>query len=150
MSTVAWDGKTLAADRQRTMGGTPIAFEKTFTMHMRGGEYHFAMTGSVQNANKFKEWVIRGMNPNLKPALTDEFSAIMVNQSADKSVSAVLYEADLIATPLERGNWAMGSGADFALGAMAMGADAVKAVEIAIELDVHSGIGITAVEVAKP
>ena len=38
--------------------------------------------------------------------------------------------------------FAEGSGRDFAYGAMAMGADAVRAVEIANQYDVHCGGGV--------
>ena len=39
----------------------------------------------------------------------------------------------------EGGFYAIGSGRDFALAAMRMGADAKKAVKIASEFDIHTG-----------
>lgn len=50
-----------------------------------------------------------------------------------------------VAMPIIDQREAWGSGADFALGAMAMGAGARRAVEVACELDVHCGKGIDVV-----
>jgi len=45
--------------------------------------------------------------------------------------------------------WAIGTGCDYALGAMAAGADAVAAVKIASRLDVGTGMGVNALGVLK-
>lgn len=38
--------------------------------------------------------------------------------------------------------WAAGSGADYAMGAMAAGKDAKEAVEIACRFDINCGLGV--------
>lgn len=42
--------------------------------------------------------------------------------------------------------WAVGSGCDYALGAMKFGATAKEAIAIASELDVNTGLGIDTVD----
>jgi len=73
-----------------------------------------------------------------KPKLTDEFTGILI------SPNSKCYQYGQALMPhYITGQWAIGSGADFALGAMAAGADAIDAVSIAIDLDVNSGLGVT-------
>lgn len=82
-------------------------------------------------------WLEQGAPPSNMPRVPDgtDFHAILVRPSGDvKVISPSLIIQRLVAQFV-----ATGSGNEIALGAMAMGASAIRAVEIACELDVHSG-----------
>lgn len=134
MTTVAWDGTTLAGDRQASYGNTPVQCTKvikTDTGLLVGA------SGDLDNTLRFYQWVRDG-RPNTKPELYDAFSGVVIE--LDNSIT--YYSHRLIPNNIALSCWALGSGADYALGAMAAGAKAKKAVKIACDLDVNSGLGI--------
>lgn len=138
MTTLAYDGKTLAADRQLTLGGTPMPLRKIF----RHNDELIGLSGSVQESLLFLEWYRNGgVSAGDKPKLSDDFSALVITDG-----KIMRYEALLMPWQIDLPFWAAGSGADYALGAMAAGKSAVEAVEIAIRFDTSSGMGIDYVD----
>jgi ATP-dependent protease HslVU (ClpYQ) peptidase subunit len=135
MSTLAWDGRCLAADQQITIGGTPVAGTKIF----RGTDFLIGGCGDIQEVLLFVEWYESGQLKTDKPMLTrDSFTGYVVDENK------VLWRFDHLLVPykITRPFWAAGSGADYAMGAMAAGQSARRAVEIAIDLDINSGMGV--------
>lgn len=132
MTTVAWDGKTLAADSQSTTGsirGTAAKLAKNKAGFLVAG------AGDWPTVKMWINWVLAGMPPDQQPASVTETSVLVV----DPRGRPTLFSDTPVAAPLPRKQWAIGSGADLALGAMAAGADARQAVKIACKLDVYSG-----------
>jgi len=141
MTVIAWDGKTLAADKQATFGGTPVPFTKLF----RSGAEMIGCSGSVSESLQFVEWYRKGEPADSKPAVEDGFAALVVQNG-----KLYRYEKQLVALPMDVTIWGAGSGADYAIGAMAAGCSAVEAVEIACRFDIHCGLGIDSITAGDP
>jgi ATP-dependent protease HslVU (ClpYQ) peptidase subunit len=139
MTTIAWDGKTLAADKQSTWGTTPVPTTKIFFKNDTGHIYGAA--GCKDDVMKFFAWMEDTMPEDNKPVLSDDFCGIIIEDGAIFQVNK-----GLILHRIHRKTWAIGSGADYALGAMAMGADAKDAVDVATQLDINTGLGIETIE----
>lgn len=133
MTVLAWDGKTLAADRQLTLGGTPIPSTK---IH-REDDHLVGLLGEVQEGLAFLEWYRGGCDPKEKPTMKQGFAAyVVIGKQLWK------YESMLIPYLIDMPFWGAGSGGEFAIGAMAAGKTATEAVEIACQFDNCCGLGI--------
>lgn len=138
MTTIAWDGKTLAGDRQTNMGKTPIARTKVYAHTECKGQidYLIGCSGITADCQAFILWYINGQGK--RPAF-DDLSAIVIRPGGSIAHYAESENVhDMGVLPY----WAIGSGADFALGALAYGATAEEAIEIATKLDIYTGLGI--------
>lgn len=133
MTTVAWDGKTLAADSQATMGSlrcTVVKIARSRTGFLAAG------AGEINSIVPWLRWVERGLKPDEQPdSLHDKSHVIIV----DPKGRAYTFEGSTTRLPLRAKFWALGSGMELALGAMAMGADARTAVKVAAKFDVYTG-----------
>lgn len=138
MTTIAYDGHTLAADRQSTAGGTPYGTTKAFKVWgPDGSRWIYACSGNSAECQEFTRCVDAG-----KPLPTfKDFAVLAVNHKGEVWVAT----ESMVWERKEVKRWAMGSGADYALGAMAAGATSFRAVMIASELDVNTGLGVDAV-----
>lgn len=125
MTTIAWDGKTLAGDRQHSMfnGSAPKIFR------LKSGDL-FGACGQIQDAYAVREWLDGGE----KPKVEDGFHAILIRFG-----ELIAIENKLILMPTPRQFFAVGSGRDFAMAAMMLGKTAAEAVNIAALLDVDTG-----------
>lgn len=135
MTTIAWDGKTLAADTQWTCAY--VQQHSTPKIHTANG-IAWGAAGDAGSALLFDEWMRDGRPDDKKPYFDkDLFVAIVVENG-----KAFRYEYALIPIPAGRPA-ATGSGGEIAMGAMMAGATAQRAVEIAIALDMGCGGEIT-------
>jgi hypothetical protein len=126
MSIVAWDGKTLAADRQRTTADT-ISTSKKLCKLDDGTVV--AWVGNISYAASLLSWYKEGAKKEDWPEFQkgDEWvKLIIVNQEG-----CFFYERTPEKMEVFDPFAAWGVGREAALGAMEMGADAVKAVEVA-------------------
>ena len=138
MTVIAWDGRTLAADK-RACNGTMIA---TVTKIRRAPDG--SLIGSAGNSDAGEEvmaWYERGADPK-------EFSDNMRNR--DDFAGLLVIRPDGEVWKFERTPYpirfstpfAIGSGREFAMAAMYLGHDARKAVEVACALDCGCGNGV--------
>ena len=129
MTTIAYDGKTMAADRLRTCNGVRIGNYKKIEK-LRDGRI-FGFCGEV----KYRKMVLDHLkHQSLDPLPEGDYCALVVRKDGSVyTLEGGSYELD--ATP----PIAMGSGGDFAMAAMACGKDAKGAIEIAIRFDTLSG-----------
>lgn len=140
MTTIAWDGTTLVADRQNTINGTPVPVRKVHRATSPTGEVwlygiagdgfdcegiHAAIEGKEHGNLDAEDVAVIAIGPDRKVWLSDG--------KAQKWV------------PIGRRKWAIGSGGDYALGALHAGKTASEAVRIAAKLDIHTGCGADAV-----
>ncbi|WP_028449689.1 hypothetical protein [Chitinibacter tainanensis] len=148
MTTVAWDGKTLAADRQVTYGNQRFEIKKLFVIG--DGKLLMAGAGTADDLKLFASWLedsfadnellFGGETPEI-----DDLQAIVINTQTGESY---LYGEKLV--PIEiKAPFAIGSGGDFAMAAMKLGKSAKEAVELASEIDIFSGFGVDYVDVNK-
>lgn len=144
MSVIVWDGKKLAADKQVTDGGllrTTTKIRKVTKGKFKG--FLIGACGATATANLLMDWFEVGAKPEHFPyeyAKSNEFGATLMVITDTKAI----FRYDHLPVPIimEDKMYATGSGRDFAYGALSMGADAVKAVEVACELSIECGIGI--------
>ena len=147
MSIVAWDGKVLAADKRSVANGCARTSIKA---HLIQGPLSFtpwdrkaiiAHCGSLPRGMMLLEWFRSGADPAKWPTLRDPQDwTSLITISHDGACR--VFEEEPVAVLIDAPYWAWGSGRDYALGAMAMNADAVRAVEIASQFDVYCGSGI--------
>lgn len=141
MTVIAWDGKTLAADRQVTSGYTK---NKRTTKIRKFENVICGVTGESKYADALFKWVEGGRIKERFPSFSDD-NQVMLVVIDDKELTE--YWASTFETKYPRNEIAAwGTGKELALGAMAAGADAKKAVEIASEYNLYCGGGIDVVE----
>ena len=127
MTVIAWDGRTLAADRLGVNGDTLHTVKKLWPLEKGGA---IAVSGSLPQGLELKRWVEEGMEKEKFPSKKkDEEWALLIVVLPGKA--AVCFEN--LPEPIEVldsfGAW--GCGREAALGALEMGADAIKAVKVA-------------------
>lgn len=128
MTTLAFDGKTLATDSRTCTGSNTVVCERTQKLFKVNG-WWLAFSGNSQDCAAALQWFKDGM-PDNRPKLEDNFSVL--TWSGRKLVR---YECGLVPMLQRVKIAAGGSGIDIALGAMAAGATAAEAVRIASRFD---------------
>lgn len=138
MTVVCWDGKTLAADRQGTYGGTPLPVRKAWRVKDSAGRaFLYGAAGLAADAYAYGQW-LRGKRT--QPVFKD-LCVLMVDEKR-----RIWYCDDRLQwEPINSKFWACGSGVDYALGAMAAGKSAREAVLIASRLCNTCGLGVDVV-----
>lgn len=140
MTVIAWDGRELAADRKRTIYHTPTPARKVWRARAKDGRrFLVGCAGEIEDCVQFVRW-IKSQNPEQKPAPTN-FGALVI----DERRRIWLVEQKLVYFQVREKLWAIGSGADYALAAMACGKSAAEAVRIAIRFDNRCGLGVDVV-----
>ena len=129
MTTVVADRKGMAADMRAAGAG---AVFKTPKLHRVNGSV-IGFCGSIEQALQFIEW---RRNPDTKPSF-NEPDFVALELTADGRL--LWWGSDMIAIPVEDEHYAIGSGAAYALGAMASGASVKKAIQIAAMYDANTG-----------
>jgi ATP-dependent protease HslVU (ClpYQ) peptidase subunit len=144
MSVIVWDGKTLAADCQVSYGSTACKISKI--RRLEDGTI-IATTGTECAGGLMADWFERGADLSNYPECQkdkDDWSRLIV---VLPNRQVFCYEKYPVVLRLKQIPMAWGSGQDFALGALAMGADARKAVEIASQFSTDCGFGIEAFDI---
>lgn len=138
MTTIAFDGKILAAD-SRMIGSHIVQTRYTKLFRHKGIIWGFC--GDTQYAPIFERWVKAGMRHDAKPKIREdsEFAVLLI-----KKGRAYYYTDEFEATPAGVPA-AIGSGGDYAIAAMLGGANARRSVQIASRLDPNTGGHITVV-----
>ena len=139
MTTIAWDGETLAADRRADYGNMKLDATKIFWLEgaTRPANIEhavlFAWSGMYQAGLAVKAWLEMKAD---KPSLTsDDGSGMIVTQHRE----VFRLENRLVPIPVVEKFYAMGSGRDFAMAAMALNQTAVQAVVLASKFDAYTG-----------
>ena len=132
MTTIAWDGRTLAADTRATACG--LAYGIVKAVRLKDGRLYGA-SGAADDCKAAQNWLDSGGE---KPTVKD-YAGIVIG--ADLSIWR--YEDKLVPFPVTDRFHAIGSGRDFAIAAMHMGKTAREAVELAIVYDIYTGGPIT-------
>lgn len=137
MTCIAWDGHTLAADKQVTSAG--VAGTVTKIHRVPGGIVGFS--GNEGHATALLEWFRNGRDPEKWPKKGGESSASAMFITEE---GLFTYSGDDGPFPTRREDKfdAWGCGYAYALAAMHLGHDARAAVEVACALDVNCGMGI--------
>lgn len=131
MTTIAWDGKTLAADTRGTAGGMP--WQTIKASRLKDGRL-YGGSGALEDVEAVRTWLETGGD---KPAVKD-FVAILIEDG-----QCFRLEDKLIKMPVKSPFHAIGSGRDYAIAAMHLGKTAREAVELACLYDVYTAAPVT-------
>ncbi len=140
MTIVAWDGKSIAADRQSTCAGLKEAVIK---IKVTDNGTLMAATGSYGGGLILMDWYDKGAKPEDYPDFQkddDKWCRLIVIDREDQIPK--IYEQHPVPLYFEDRFSAWGSGRDYAIGAMAAGATAEEAVEITSRHCVDCGLGV--------
>lgn len=139
MSVIAWDGTTLAADRRATRSSGRIGLT---TKIWKCGN---CLIGGAGNPDFIQEWIYwwhdQGAAPEKFPANcrgVDYPEMLVIRQ--DLSITS--YERTPFPITWHQKQFAIGSGAHYAITAMHLGRTAREAVEIACLFDSGCGNGV--------
>ena len=137
MTTIAWDGTYLAADK--LMGGWQTV-DKIFQV---GPDSWMAGCGDYCQIVEVAAWLRAGSPADDKPAVDGDSDYFLIEKGR-------LYWLTVPYLRRVKSNQkfaAIGSGQHVALGALAAGADAKTSVKIASTFDPNTGKGITVIKV---
>lgn len=139
MTTVVYRNGVMAADKMACEGSNKSG---KMTKIFRVNGYLVGFSGAADCAAALLRWFENGADEEAWPDpynKEDPESTMLVVSPAGQ---VMFYERFPVPIIMENEFFAIGSGADFALGAMQMGADAKTALEVAISLDAYTGNGI--------
>lgn len=146
MTTVAWRAGWVAADR--LVDGW---MESGKLFRLKDGSV-LTGAGYLDDIVEVAAWINAGCKAAAKPdglsADKEERSGFLLARPDGKAFW--LTQPWLRQVEITDEFFALGSGADYALGAMAMGASARRAVQIAMRFDPNTGRGINAIRVKRP
>lgn len=146
MTTIAWDGHTLATDSQETRNGQKF-LDAEKLVRIPGG--FIATAGRADDGEMFIAWMAEGGSPEEKPQLSEDaktgFVAVFLSEE-----DGCLYEYFDTLVPLKvTGVRGWGSGDETAVAAMGLGLTAKEAVKYCTKHDVYTGGKVQHVSVSK-
>lgn len=141
MTTIAWDGRTLAGDRRGNAGG--MAYELSKIRRTADGRL-LGFSGDIGVGMLMLDWLDRG---GARPPQQDtDRWATVLEITPD---GACWCHGRDSRWRIEQPFFAIGSGRDFALAAMALGRSAAEAVDLAARFDTGTGNGVDALALAE-
>ena len=141
MSIVVWDGKVLAADRQSLCAGLATTASKMSMKETPNSRTVLAFIGGDSNGRELIDWFWAGAKKEDWPKCQDDNEPLPRLIIATRN-GCYFFEQQPILIPVLDPFAAWGSGRDFAYGALEMGADAVRAVEVTCKHSVECGRGV--------
>jgi len=138
MTTIAFDGTTLAADKRATNSG--LIFTVTKLFKVRG--HLLAAAGDFDRIQEIVAWFRAGAEPAQLPAFQKENEGYVGMLIIDKDGGIFKLERGPVPFKIEEKFYAIGSGRDFAMAAMHLGSNAVDAVKVAGVFDAATGNGV--------
>lgn len=139
MTTIAANLKGMAADTRVTWDDestSPSIKIEIWAQEILGSAGGFAA------GLRFLEWYKAG-SKGRKPKVGKDFRMLKLTKEG-----LHLIDHDLVWVKIDAPFYAIGSGAQFAVGAMEMGATPAKAIEIAMKHDSYTGGSITTLELS--
>ncbi|SCW95543.1 hypothetical protein [Ancylobacter rudongensis] len=147
MSTIAYRAGVMAADTRAYSGSKVPIGNKVKIWRIEGGALIGVATAKPGQGEMFVQWVRDGADPHNAPTSAPDFEALLVRPNGE---ALFFYDSFLPSGPLIAPYFAIGSGSQYALGALAVGAGAEAAVAAAVELDQFTGGLVTRLEHFEP
>lgn len=141
MTTIAFDGRFVAADR--LAGSHDMRYQRPVVKLLtdpRQPDVLFGLTGSFGYLQPMIDWFLAGAEPAAMPAYKDPCDSCLLVFCRSGQLSTYRLSMPYPENIGEPDAW--GTGADFAIGAMDAGRCARDAVIIASRRDKHSGNGV--------
>lgn len=124
MGVITCDKKILVADSQACRGDLISSFTKLHALKIDGRRLIIGVVGECQDGLLFINWVLELCT--IRPVLDKSFSALVLSDSGVLNE----YNYKLIPIEIKEPFYSIGNGREFATGAMAAGADPLRAVEL--------------------
>jgi ATP-dependent protease HslVU (ClpYQ) peptidase subunit len=150
MSVVAVDGQQIAADGLMCMGQERVRHDFRKFQCRHGVIY--AATGGSACADALIAWHQSGANAKDAPPSHGDrssWSLLVIDRGDQGEIRMRYYSSSAPYPDIVRPPFAIGSGADFAQGAMHAGRSAREAVDIACKLSVWCGGEVRSVDIAE-
>lgn len=147
MTTIAWDGKTLAADQCSWSGGVRRRVRKVFKIQQANGDHLLvALAGDAAFCMAVLAWLRGdGERPNPRDYWAIDEMRRTCAVTVQPSGKVCCLSNSLMWEEFDERVFANGAGHEFAWGALEAGATAVRAVEIALLRSDYAGFGVDAV-----
>lgn len=141
MTTIAWDGATLCGDKRSSNSYSVSTVTKIF--RLKNGLGLVGFCGKSDHIPTILQWCEDGFIPCDYPEFQkiEETGSTFLHIEPDGSI--MRFNTTPIGYLIEDGFAAIGSGMDFALSAMYLGASAKQAIEIATHFNPSTGNGYT-------
>lgn len=144
MTTIAWDGKTLAADRGSWSGGFHCAAKKVFRITAPDGRvFLVAMLGNAAFATDVLRWMQGGAHPGACLDADKEHDCAVVVDERRKVWRLSSHRLTYREYPGKLHS--AGAGQEVVMGALMAGADARKAVRITMQVSDYAARGVDSV-----
>lgn len=141
MTTIAYRAGVMAAD-SRAYGGSKLPIgEKCKIKRLDNGTLIGVTSTIVGASSAVMAWYEAGCPAKPEVDLPESFSLLVVEHERKAFYAE---NKPLLSGPLHADFFAIGSGEEYALGALAFGANAVQAVAMACKLDVWSELPVYA------
>jgi hypothetical protein len=138
LTIIAYDGKSMAADKRNCAGSGHLTTTKLVRLH--GGV--LAGCGNTSQILEMIHWIKKGAKvgtfPHRQRDPDTSCSILLVNAQG----AILQYESTPHPIEVENPFWAIGSGSHYAMAAMHLGRSARQAVEVACALDPGCGDGV--------
>lgn len=138
MTVIAWDGKSICADKRGVSAGLSFPITKIF----RTNQGIIGVDGTYDVAIHLLEWFKNGAKPEEYPEVQkndDRYSHLLLIRN-DKKI--LRYDRQPYPYEVEMPYFATGGGRDYAMASMYCGKTSREAIEIACHFDNGCGNGI--------
>ena len=130
MTTIATDGKTIACDTQVSSGNSGSKWPARVNKIHRVGDRYVGISGDLWQAHLFIKYLKDGKVPEKK---LKDISVLIVEKDGS------IYHTDYTFNELQLTSpFAVGSGGDYAIGALGVGASPVEAIKVAAKYDAYT------------
>lgn len=144
MTTIAWDGETLAADRGSWSGGFHQDAKKVYRVTAPDGRvFLVALLGNAAFATDVLRWMMGGPHPGQCLEADGEMDCAVVIDARRRVWRLAAHRLTYREYPGRLHS--AGAGQEIALGAMMAGADAVKAIRITMQVSDYAARGVDCV-----
>jgi ATP-dependent protease HslVU (ClpYQ) peptidase subunit len=145
MTTIACDGKNVAADGRTTVG-PELVWNDRAKIVVRP-TFIAAFCGLAAGKLVLPQWIENGADPTQYPPGLHDNCTIWLYRKGAKTPEVQSGNVPYF-TPIP---WvhAFGTGREYAMGAMAMGASAADAVRVAVRWDLNSGGRVTSINIRE-
>lgn len=144
MTVIAWDGKTMAADKQTNDAG--MRRRTTKIWRAQGGAL-LGAAGKTHLCGAMRDWWAAGADAAKCPAKDDgDVTLLVVMRRGNGQPTILVFDGGPHASVFEDPFVAIGCGRDFATTAMHLGKSAREAVEITCIFEAHCGNGVDVLE----
>ncbi len=137
MTVLAWDGKTLAADKRGTTYGLNFTCTKLFRV---GPDMLVGVHGELCRGLELVDWVRSGKDPQRHPKQDKDDATYLLIIHRGGRIERI--ESNGYGVTVEEKQFAEGSGRDFAIAGMHLGLNAAEAVALAAKFTSSCGNGV--------